>query len=268
MELITKHIPPEYLALRIDYCKQQLELLPKYRLQTHSLNGVPTLMVLSDGHKHRADSEPGKQMIEQMRLREYHDRQLQVYEAMWFADQRGKPFSECKAHRVKRTMYYAPGKSVLLNREFFDSLENDANHDYPKSHDYPFNGIYYRSAIERDIAICYTEMGIPFKTEPAVYLSGLSYPIYPDFVTYIQELDNCKFHEHFGIKQSSSYLRTTSIKYQNYTNAGLVPELDILFTHDVTEMPFDIRSFVSKLNSAIYTTAIVTQPREWQEATG
>ena len=83
--------------------------------------------------------------------------------------------------------------------------------------------------------------------------------IYPDFVPYFKEIDNCKFHEHFGIKNSANYLRITGIKYTNYTNAGLVPELDILFTHDVEEMPFDIRYLSSKLNTAIYSAVISTR---------
>ena len=265
MELNTNHIPPEYLALKINYCKKQLLLMPEIKMQTHVLHGVPTQIVLSDGHRHKTDTELGKRMIEEMRLREYYERQLEVYEAMWYADHRGEPFADCVPHEVKRTLYYAHGQKVLLNKDYFDSLEDDANYDYPKNHDFPFNGHYYRSAGERDIAIYYTEMGIPFKTEPAVYLAGMARPIHPDFVAYIKELDNCKFHEHFGVKSSSSYLRTTSIKYQNYTNAGLVPELDVLFTHDVQEMPFDIRSLSSKLNYAIYTTAIVTQPPQKEE---
>ena len=83
--------------------------------------------------------------------------------------------------------------------------------------------------------------------------------IYPDFVPYFKEIDNCKIHEHFGMKNSANYLRVTGVKYTNYTNAGLVPELDILFTHDVEGMPFDIRYLSSKLNTAIYGTVISTR---------
>ena len=53
------------------------------------------------------------------------------------------------------------------------------------------------------------------------------------------------------MKDSSDYLRMTKVKYGNYTNAGLIPELDILFTHDVEDMPFDIRYLYAKLNTAI-----------------
>ena len=87
-------------------------------------------------------------------------------------------------------------------------------------------------------------------------LPGLDKPINPDFVIYIKELDNCKFHEHLGMKDSADYLRNVKIKYNNYAGAGLVPEQDIIFTHDKDGVPFDIRYLETKLNSAIYGTLI------------
>ena len=73
---------------------------------------------------------------------------------------------------------------MILNKAFFDSLENDANKEYPKYNNYYFNGIYYRSAAERDIAIFYTIIGMPFKNEPNITLIGLNKAVNPDFVIY------------------------------------------------------------------------------------
>ena len=77
-------------------------------------------------------------------------------------------------------------------------------------------------------------------------------PIYPDFVIYIKELDCCKIHEHFGMMNSSTYLRITKSKYDLYTDAGLVPDLDILFTYDISDMPFDVRTLWPRINSLVY----------------
>ena len=156
-------------------------------------------------------------------------------------------------------MFIDTQKTVVLNKEYFDSLKNDADTKHEKPKDFPFDGIYYRSAVEREIAMFYTEMGIPFKYEPEMMIKGMNGFIYPDFVPYIKELDTCKIHEHFGIKNSSAYNRITSIKYGNYSHAGLIPEIDVLYTHDTYDMPFDIRAFSSKLNTAIYTTMISTK---------
>ena len=143
-----------------------------------------------------------------------------------------------------------------MNKAFFDSLKEDTNTKHAKSHNYFFNGIYYRSAAEREIAVFYTEMGIPFKYEPEITLIGLPYTINPDFVLYIKELDACKFHEHLGMKNSADYIRDTKIKYSNYTGAGLIPDLDIIFTHDTDEVPFDIRFLLVKLNASIYGSVL------------
>ena len=80
--------------------------------------------------------------------------------------------------------------------------------------------------------------------------------IYPDFVILIEELDLCKFHEHFGLKNSADYSRKTSTTYNNYSGAGLLPELDVYYTYDVDNMPFDTRSLATKLNSAVYDSLL------------
>ena len=46
------------------------------------------------------------------------------------------------------------------------------------------------------------------------------------------------------------------MKYSNYIGAGLVPELDIIYTHDMEDVPFDIRYLSVKLNSAVYGSII------------
>ena len=259
MEFLNRHIPQEYLALKINYCRQQLELLPKVTMKTHILSGVPTQLLFVDGHRFKPDSKSGEQSIRDMERRSYLERELQIYEAIWYSKYKDDPFPECTPHNANRTLYIDTKTQVVLNREYFDSLKNDANTKQPKPTDYPFDGMYYRSAAERDIAMFYTEMGIPFKYEPEVTIKGITGFIYPDFVPYFEEIDNCKFHEHFGIKNSSGYNRVTSIKYVNYANAGLVSEADVIYTHDTDDMPFDIRAFSSKLNTAIYGTVISTK---------
>ena len=58
------------------------------------------------------------------------------------------------------------------------------------------------------------------------------------------------------MKNSADYIRDTKIKYSNYTGAGLIPDLDIIFTHDTDEVPFDIRFLLVKLNASIYGSVL------------
>lgn len=256
MKLLNHYIPKEYLALRINYCRMQLMKLPVVRVSEHIIDGVATERVFADGHRYNIDSVKGKKCLEIRHLSEQLTANLNLLETVWknkFNDPLPK---ECIPHRVIRNLRVDYQHELTLNKEFFDSLESDSNSRYPKNGSFYFDGIYYRSAAERDIAIFYTELGIPFKYEPSIIIEGVNHPVHPDFVIYIEELDTCIFHEHLGIKDSSNYLRTSKIKYSNYVDAGLIPDVDILFTYDTDDLPFDIRSMPAKLNAAIYTLII------------
>lgn len=260
MDIYSKYMPPDYLALKISYCREQLEKLPIVRTQVHTISGSSIIMVAVGNHKYHADSPNGINALNILKTRFALENELNIYEAIWKSKYKEEPDTSCKPHSANRRLYIDTNKSVILDKSYFDSLINNADSNYPKPTDYPFKGIYYRSAAERDIAMFYTDAGIPFKYEPAIKICGLPKPINTDFVIYIKELDNCKFHEHFGMKNSSNYLRITKLKYCNYTDAGLVPEIDILFTHDTEDMSFCISNLTHKLNTAIAITANGTLP--------
>ena len=254
-----RYIPREYLALKINYCYKQLEQLPVVKIYHHSVGGETKTKVVYDKHKYEPDSKRGKYFLDCYYKRKAINNQLKVYENIWNCYFTGTPPKEFQPYKACKSIWINNNDKVVLDKAFFDSLKNDDNTDYPKYRNYFFNGIYYRSAAERDIAIFYTEMGIPFKYEPSITLFGLSKPIHTDFVIYIEELDTCIFHEHLGIKESAEYLRDSRIKYSNYISAGLVPDIDILFTHDKDDKPFDIRFLAAKLNSAVYGTMICNE---------
>lgn len=164
MDYLNRYIPREYLALKINYCRQQLEVLPKSTLIKYKVRGEMKNVIQVGKHRYFLDSDQGKEHLNIFNTRNEIERQLQIYEAIWNYRYKDFPSSECMPHKVIRTLYVDTNKSVVMNRAFFDSLENDANTDYPKFKNNFFNGIYYRSAAERDIAIFYTEMGIPLST--------------------------------------------------------------------------------------------------------
>lgn len=260
MEYLNKYVPKEYLALKINYCRKCLEEMPVIYISDRNKNGMLNKKIIVNGHVYNLNSRRGEEYYDLMNLRARYEYRLQLYETVWKFHFKDEPLPECNPHKITRTLLVDDGKPVVMNRSFFDSLKNDDNKNYPKYPSNYFDGIYYRSSAEREIAIFYTNLGIPFKYEPSVKLAGIKKPINPDFVLYLEELDTCKFHEHFGMKDSSDYLTTTKVKYGNYTNAGLIPDLDILFTYDTDEMPFDIRYLSAKLNSAVYGTAIIKIP--------
>ena len=179
-----------------------------------------------------------------------HD--LAVLEAIWRRYFFGPPPTDIEPCKIKRRLFTGNNESILIDSNFFYNLKNDANPNHRENKTVFYNGTFYRSAAEADIARFYTEQGIPFKYEPEIWLRGLNIPVYTDFVILIKELNLCKFHEHFGMKNAADYNRITATKYNNYSGAGLLPELDIFYTYDIDGIPFDIRSLHTKLNCAIY----------------
>ena len=263
MNLMNNYIPKEYLALKINYCRKQLNELPVVSLQKYFPSNANKKRVVVNNHKYSSATDIGKKYIEIMNLRTQLERELRVYESIWDANFIGEPLADCEPIKANRIIYVDTNKPVIMNKEYFDSLKNDADDSYAKPENYKFNGIKYRSAAEKEIAIFYTEMGIPFKYEPEVFIKGLVKPIHPDFVLYLRELDTCKIHEHFGMREYADYIRNSKTKFNNFLNAGLVQDLDVLFTHSTDNTFFDPRHFSAKLNGAIYGTICMNKPNPY-----
>ena len=260
MEYLDKYIPKEYLALKINYCKTQLQNLPKVTMHENTVNGTRKTRLMVDDHRYNLNSANGQKYYNAMLRRNDLEKQLKVYEAIWEYHY-GTPPAFYIPPKIIKTLKINDSENAVLDKSFFDSLKNDANSKYPKPMLYPFNGIQYRSAAERDIGIFYTEMGIPFKYEPEVYLKGMTKPAYPDFVLYIPELDTCKFHEHYGLMNLSNYVRDVKIKCGTYSDAGLLIDQDVYFTYNTEGCPLDIRYLAAKLNASVFGT--LTGGNEW-----
>ena len=255
MEYLDRYIPREYLALKINYCRQQLKNLPEVKVQERMVNGSLVKKAIVDKHRYNIDSKIGNEYFKTAQLRNELKRELDLLEALWKYNYKTPvPLLLCKD--LDRTILVGEDLPLNMNKEYFDSLKNDANDKYPKPPFYPFNGTMYRSASEREIAIFYTELGIPFKYEPEVYINGLRKPVYPDFVPYFKEINSCKIHEHLGIMSSSDYIRESKIKFSNYTNAGLIPGIDYIFTYSAEDTVLDPRFLLAGINSLVFGSMV------------
>ena len=256
MNISSPYIPREYLALKINYCRQLLEGLPEAHVTKRSIKGIKREVYVYNNHAYLTDSKAGKQFQSALQERTEIDSKLLKYTGLWDSSFAGTPPSDIEPGKIRRRFIDSAGDSVILDSSFFNNLKHDSNPYYPDHKTCYYNGTYYRSAAEAEIARFYTEQGIPFKYEPEIWLSGMKTAVYSDFVILIEELDLCKFHEHFGLKNSADYTRKTATTYNNYSGAGLLPELDVFYTYDVNDVPFDIRSLSVKLNSAVYNSLL------------
>jgi len=260
MEILEPYIPKEYLALKINYIKQQLAMLPEIKCKTRKIHGKQTEVYVIGTSVYSLANKAGEETKKIYQQREDYLRELSKLEGLWNSEFKGQPPVDIKPQKIIRHLYKNNEEPVNIDSNFFYSLKNDADPNYRENKTFHYNGTFYRSAAEVDIARFYTENGIPFKYEPEIWLKGLKLPVYTDFVILIKELDICKFHEHFGMKNSTNYNRITATKYNNYSGAGLLPELDIFYTYDIDGIPFDTRQLHTKLNSVIYDSLFVINP--------
>ena len=257
MEIYTKYIPREYLALKINFLKGLLNEMPDARIADRKRYGKIEKRCLFGGHNYALDNPRAKRICEIATKRQEIVQQLDYCETEWkkhFADSIPKDIIPRSVPRILNPNN--PSLSVLMDKQFFASLKNDANPYYREFKKVPYNGTLYRSQAEAEIARFYTENGIPFKYEPEIYLDGMQKPYFPDFVMLIQEINSCKFHEHLGMLNSSDYLRDNKIKITNYLNAGLIPGHDLFFTYGNDDMVFSVDEIMPTLNSIIYNSLI------------
>ncbi len=258
MQILEPYIPKEYLALKINFLKQQLAALPEVRKTQRTIHGEKKdVFKVCSGGVYQVDSKAGDRIQRIRVLKEEIQRELSKLEGIWNCYFKGPPPEDIEPRKITRRLFTSTNETVMLDGKFFGSLKNDADMNYRESKTFFYNDTYYRSAAEVDIARFYTEQGIPFKYEPEIWLKGLKYPVYTDFVILIRELDLCKFHEHFGMKNSADYNRITATKYNNYSGGGLLPELDVFYTYDTDDTPFDTRTLMTKLNSVVYDSLFV-----------
>ena len=257
MQILDPYIPREHLALRINYCKKRLAELPEVTMSTRSIKGTTKAVYVVKSSVYYQESKAGNKALQILQLREQLSRELAKLEGLWNSQFRGVPPLDIEPRNISRKLYINEYESVVIDNNFFDNLKNDANPFFPEHKKHFFNGTYYRSPIEADIARSYTEQGIPFKYEPEIWLKGLNRPIYTDFVILIRELNQCKFHEHFGLKNSADYTRKTATTYINYSGAGLLPGLDVFYTYDLDDVPFDVRLLPVKVNAVVYNSLFV-----------
>lgn len=257
MQILEPYIPKEYLALKINYLRQQLAALPEVTKTKYNIRGKLKTVYKYNSKIVSSTGRTGKSLEILLFQKEEISRQLLKLEGIWNCYFKGTPPTDIMPRKITRRLFRSTTDAVVLDSKFFESLKNDADPNHPESKKFYYNGIYYRSTAEADIARFYTENEIPFKYEPEIWLKDLKYPIYTDFVILIRELDMCKFHEHFGMKNAADYNRITATKYNNYSGAGLLPELDIFYTYDVDGVPFDTRTISTKLNSVVYDSLLI-----------
>ena len=232
-------LPKELHALEINYLKQQIASLPVVKVKRIRRMGRPVKTLFSDGHQCVASSAKGKDLTLQLCNRNTLVQELAVLQAAWDAAYYEPVPEMVLPCPVKRKFIGYGGQLIILDRAFYDSLVAESNEGFLDRKKYYFNGIYYRSKAEREIAKIYTELGIEFKYEPAILLNGSTNYTYSDFVCWDRITQSCFFHEHMGLNSLADYAKRGIQTMSNYTSAGIYPGVDIIYTFENEDFNFD-----------------------------
>ena len=244
-------LPKELHALEIIYLKQQIASLPVVKVKHISRMGRPVKTLFSEGHQCVASSAKGKDLTLQLCSRNTLVQELAVLQAAWDAAYCEPVPEMVLPYPVKRMFVGYGGQLVTLDRAFFDSLTAESNNSFPEHKRLFFNGIFYRSKAEREIARVYTDLGIEFKYEPAILLNGSVNYTYSDFVCWDRITQSCFFHEHMGLNTLAEYARKAVQSISNYTSAGIYPGVDIIYTFENEKFNFDPELTVSQVSLLI-----------------
>ena len=132
MSIVTPYIPREYLALRINYCKQQLAELPNVVRSERNIRGEKKTVLASGSHYHMINSTSGRKLTEVIQRREELSCELLKLEGLWDSTFRGMPPADIEPRKIKRRFIDSTGESVIIDGKFFESLKHDSNPYYPE----------------------------------------------------------------------------------------------------------------------------------------
>jgi|GEM_PF-2428264 len=139
-------------------------------------------------------------------------------------------------------------RRARLNGEFFRNVKCANSRD--EMHTIEFEGLYLRSKNELIAAQAFKELGLEFKYEPILRLSG-GRTLSPDFAVYFEELDLCVLVEIYGMTESGDYVSGMAGKIKDYTNASLWPDLDIVHVAVPGKNNFDKETLKRRLIGAV-----------------
>lgn len=100
-----------------------------------------------------------------------------------------------------------------------------------------------RSKSEKIIADELARQGIPYKYEKPLLLNvdGMMRTFYPDFTVMNVTTGEIKYLEHFGMVDSSNYLKNTLSKLDVYEKNGLLIGREVILLHESAYRPLNTR---------------------------
>ena len=133
MTILEPYIPKEYLALKINYCKQQLNMIPEAVMTERKVKGSTKKVYVVKNHIYLPKSKTGTKIQLAMQQREEILCNLSKYEGLWNSAFRGLPPPDIAPRKIIRSYLNNNDEPIIMDSAFFNSLKNDADPFYPET---------------------------------------------------------------------------------------------------------------------------------------
>lgn len=232
----------EVLLTRKALCLQALKKLPRGRLSMSMKNNRPYFTVFLNGHsEYLRVGDPRIQQLQDRYLVEQTlkaiDSQIQLFES---GSSKHIAFDPNELVPSFPPVYRNPSTAVFKAIGFQDARvwasepfqSCDKHQENLKIT--TDNGAKVRSRVEAFILSVYADAGIPVRYEELLILPS-GERVYPDVHPLIPGVLREKRHEHCGLMGDPRYVEKDFLwKHQHYSQCGLIPGRDVLFTFDYT----------------------------------
>lgn len=142
----------------------------------------------------------------------------------------GQPYAELL------NPYFRP-KSIESNEWMYSPYEHNEFH-FDKLIYNTSIGINVRSKSEMLIVMCLHVKKIPFRYECLLRLGDASF--YPDFTIKHPTTGEIFYWEHFGMMESSEYVRNAFSKMKLYADFNIIPGVNLITTYETQNHPLDV----------------------------
>lgn len=231
-------LTPHYLGIKIQYYRGIVKSIPNYSLWERSRGYYLHNCDTNKTYKESTDAYQ-KEITKYAYKKEILDK-LKVLESHWKV-MHGKSFDE-SFFNYKLTDL--PNNTERLFGKWENLIEVPNTHTGKKHHFY--NGKDYDSKSEADIAKIYDELDIPVKHAAKIEI-GMKFSSKPDFFPYIRERGKYLIHEHLGRMGDPDYVEDNLLKMKKYSNLGLIPGRDILYTFEDELSPGNFLYYKSQI---------------------
>lgn len=254
MDLLQREIrrkKSEYDRL-LEKAQKIIDSAPQGRIRVSASHGKPTYYFRNQGERaneerymSKKDCDRIKTLVEAEYAKKFVcELEKQIQNLAEF-DEKYNPYSLSDVYNEmpigKRNLFvpYIDNEEVIV-KDWQDEVFVAKSYEPGTIEIYSEKGERVRSKSEKIIADKLYSMGVPYKYEAPLYLSGVG-TVYPDFTLYNLLERKEMYWEHLGMMDKPEYAEKAVRKILSYEKNGIYPGQNLILTFETSKCPLNIR---------------------------